>query len=615
MAIWYIDPHKQINGNGAFSNAWSISSSVRTGLVSGDEIRIRGVYLTDLLTPNVYTGTFNTTTPQTLTITSGGSGYDFIGNSVIYFPDYDTFAKLTSNTNTSISVSSASCLPIGNTMVTNVTFRKVDTLTYGPSSSTSTAFLGSTVNNQTISDCWIDATTRVTDGSVKTIINSSAATSTSLYLPSSSTTTNNHIIKLENTTILSGNNNSTGYISLIASSDNTRINIGGIYFGTTVGGIGIGSSIAPINNTSINITNVMGGTPINQLYGKNLTLTTSNVIVRNLTDISPYTRTLLLCDNFTYNVGNVTTFFGTSYIFQAYDNAPCNINFNGDIDCAQNIGLSYIFYGYGYFNFNFISSFTFYVNKRASTIASVAYKGYYSPVAAGSPNGGRFNMPTINLPASIIATSNYIIDSGAISSGTSKIGRIPYINYVESETTWGGRRPNGITGGTNILLTYRDGSDPIEILSPYGNGLAVTTAANTSFPIVTKDYSRYRTSGPSLNSYLYTRTASYWTTTGLIKSSVATKAIKVPLSNNYPVTISGYIRSNDTAYSNGDCNMSLLFNNTEVASQAMTTSCINSWENFTLSYTPTQTGEGYLLWDMYYSNGNTSFWLDDLEIS
>jgi hypothetical protein len=42
MATYYLNPYTATNGTGTFASPWSASSTTRTGLASGDEIRILG---------------------------------------------------------------------------------------------------------------------------------------------------------------------------------------------------------------------------------------------------------------------------------------------------------------------------------------------------------------------------------------------------------------------------------------------------------------------------------------------------------------------------------------------------------------------------------------------
>jgi hypothetical protein len=71
---------------------WSLSSTTRTGLASGDEIRILGVALTSLLTATSYTATV--ASRATLTITAGGGlGADWALYDVCYIQELDVFLE------------------------------------------------------------------------------------------------------------------------------------------------------------------------------------------------------------------------------------------------------------------------------------------------------------------------------------------------------------------------------------------------------------------------------------------------------------------------------------------------------------------------------------------
>jgi hypothetical protein len=160
MAIYYINPHTTTNGTGTFASPWSLSSTTRTGLAAGDEIRIFGVALTSLLTATSYTATWSA--PHSLTITAGGGlGADWAIGDVCYIPDFDTFFVLSAKSGNIIGGSSGNSLPIFNTSVASVTIRRVNTTTYPAGSTGTQTVLSDVLNNITISDCWTAATTRV----------------------------------------------------------------------------------------------------------------------------------------------------------------------------------------------------------------------------------------------------------------------------------------------------------------------------------------------------------------------------------------------------------------------------------------------------------------------
>lgn len=159
-------------------------------------------------------------------------------------------------------------------------------------------------------------------------------------------------------------------------------------------------------------------------------------------------------------------------------------------------------------------------------------------------------------------------------------------------------------------MTFANYSSPKEILSVGGHANSNSTS-NTNLPVVTGDASVYKTTGPSLKSNLVSRVSNSWVS----RIARAKKTIKIPCTSGTSYTVAGFIRTDDTAYTNGDCRVSIYLNDEEVVGQDMTTACENAWEGFSLNFTAAQTAEYVLVWSMYYANGAKSYWLDDLTIS
>ena len=58
MAIYWLDPHiSTTGGTGTFASPYSIASATRAAFSPGDELRVKSVLLTNLLTATVYTAT------------------------------------------------------------------------------------------------------------------------------------------------------------------------------------------------------------------------------------------------------------------------------------------------------------------------------------------------------------------------------------------------------------------------------------------------------------------------------------------------------------------------------------------------------------------------------
>jgi hypothetical protein len=268
---------------------------------------------------------------------------------------------------------------------------------------------------------------------------------------------------------------------------------------------------------------------------------------------------------------------------------------------------------------------TVYSNRRATlNPAKPGVRLYFYGNVAGPQ---KLSIDTANISLGVVTSvamsSNYPPFAIAVSTGTTYIADIkkPMMINVEFATQANSANMVGTIAPTpvNILQTYRDGSwDPIEILGIKSN-YAAANILTSNFPNVFRDTLTVRTTGPSFRSYLATRTAAYWINPsapagGTGEKSASYKNIKVPIISGSNYTITGYIRSNYASSTTGDVIMSVIYNNTVLATQNMTSAMYNSWEQFTLSFTASATGEAYLVWEMYYPSGTMSYWLDDLSI-
>lgn len=620
MAIYYIDPHTTTNGTGTWASPWSFASATRTGLTSGDEIRIKGVALTSLLTATSYTATI--TSKYQLTITAGGGlGADFVAYNVVYIPQWDAFFKISAVSGNVISIQSTyGYMPILNTSVTSITIQKVDTTTYPVSFTTSAGYLqGETgLTNITVSDCWIADGTRVTDGSVKTLINNSY-TSSSLYLYLSGTDNKSCTFNLQNTHFISQNSASYQGVSIQLNTSNSTYNINQIscvgWNQTSWNGCGFtGLSY----DDTINVTLLGGPVCGSAFYGSG---TTFNITSMHLHEISTMIGASTTGVAYYRNLNiNITDISYNSYESWGNGLLTCSsasgvtLNLNGVLDCFTGAAPQSLMFTYGDITLNFGSSFISYRNKRASTNTSVSYRlyGYGTPAPAAVADSIYIpNVPT--LPTGW--TSSYDFYYWALSISTSYgtiLDKIPVV--IKMNLPKANSATSSIfatrTGGYNCLLTHRDGTAAYEVLSPM-NGY-VNSSYESDMPKVTLDSAIYRTAGPSFNSYLATRNSANWKPGA---STKAYKTIKIPVTSGVSYTVTGYIRTDDASYVNGDCAVYIVQDKTILASQNMTTACYNSWEQFTLSFTATQTREVIFSWGMYYENGAKSYWLDDLTVS
>ena len=607
MAIYYINPHTLINGTGTWASPWSLASATRTGLASGDEIRIKGVALTSLLTATSYTATV--TSNYQLTITAGGGlGADWGSGSVGYLPDYDTFFKVQSKSGNVIQIlNSTSMLPIKNWSITSLTVRLVDSSLYDASSDVNSFNIGnsSALNNITVSDCWTSASTRVTDGTVKTLINSSYSSGAiSFYADRASATgaVSGWTLNLQNTHVMSGTGNSP--VNTNIGSSSSTYNFNQIFSASSVGqGFYFNGTV---NNSTINVNHFTNYYGIgNSIYGENNTF--------NITYLVTYASRIfgnafgITSPNNTFNITNYSFNYATTGgLIESLNSAKFTVNLTGVVDQYGSSPASSVVYGYGEMSLTIGAGVTYYYNKRASTQSAWPN---YCVYAAGQSYASLTIFPKITISNSwtrsgALYNTTSVYPAGMANSGLPQ--EVTILFPVNSLTT---NTPYGVNSNTNALVVFGDNAAPKEILGVFQNGLSSSNASN-NYPIVTTDAIVYKTTGPSLKSYLQTFDSTFWK-----KSAKSIKTIKIPCVSGTSYTVSGYIRTDDTAYANNDCRIGIYLNNAEVTGQNMTTSCINAWEQFTLTFTASTTGEYVLAWSMYYANGAKSYWLDDLTIS
>ena len=617
MAIYYINPHTTTNGDGSFASPWSLSSTTRTGLAAGDEIRIFGVALTSLLTATSYTATV--ASRATLTITAGGGlGADWALYDVCYIQELDVFFKVTSKSGNVIGVQgSANMLPLRNTAVTTYTLRRVNLASY-PVSTTSNTYSILALSNMTVSDCWTNATTRVTDGSVKTLFNTSTTntTITSDFITAFYTGISNVTFNLNNTHII-GSNSTSSSITTPVTVNGRSININLNQTnpsGSVSNNMGIGGTLF---DSTITIKQNGGNIVRPALYGANTVI--------NVENCNLYEGYLILYGgangsntnvNFTYNIGDVVYDdndpWAVALLVSSLTSFGTVVNYNGVIDRYRNGGIQTILTAFGPMTLNFGSSFVFYNNRRANTQTSVNQRWY--SFATPQPNTalGKMFIPDVPLPPGWTSFNYLAISANQIQVPNSYITNNPSsleISFPAAKVSNQSFRQQSLSA-TNFLYTFRDGSNPVEYLAVDAG--YPSTIEGDQISTVTTNSVVFRTTGPSLKANLVTYVTAVWE----YNNTKAYKTIKIPVVNGESYTVTGYIRCDDATYVNGDCVVAVVAaDGTEIDSQSMTTSCINAWEQFTLTFTASQTEELALSWGMHWSNGGKSFYLDDLTIT
>ena len=633
MAIYYINPHTTVNGTGTFASPYSMASLTRTAVVAGDEFRILGVALTSLLTATVYTAT--NPSGSSFTITAGGGlGADWAQGDTLYLPAYDTFATVHSVSGNVLTLNSFITVPIPNTSVaTGITVRRVNRASHGVSTNVTQMYVAGAVavDNVTVSDCWINATTRVTDGTVKTLLTSSFAGAVQCFLDTSaSATIGGWVMNLQNTHIMCGRaaTQNAATLQLTIRSSNTAYNINQLY--TNAGSTAVptfilstGFSANPINltvNLVNNTTNLLIGTA--NSFSTNSTFNITNFycntpqgLFGNATNLlgNHINLTMTIASFICLSAGNTFQFIGANNLTYTVTNLM-DIYLNSDPASLMNTS-----FGTGILNFG--PSFVMYKDKRLSTVTNINTKYV---ITTDNTQGGTYLVFPANDPPGITFSNAYngFNWSAGTSNGNFRSNRLtPIVYNIQYPTvpTTPAQFPDSMTSGFNVLLTDRAGGTPIEILSPFGVAAFQVNAYDLS-PYVTTDASFFRTAGPSLKSLLLTRTPSYWKHPySATYDGRAVKSIKIPVISGTSYTVSGYIQTNTTLSdwntTGGACRMAIIANNNaEVTGQNMTTSCVGAWEQFTLTFTAVATSEYSLSWSMCYAASNTSFWLDDLTI-
>lgn len=621
MAIYYIDPMGTVNGTGTFASPWVLGTNTRSGLASGDEIRILGTSLASLLTATTYTATVTNST--TLTLAAGGGSAWSVG-SLGYLPAFDTFFRVLTVAGDVLGVYASSVLPINDSSVTSTTVRIFDTVNNIIPPRTN-CYIGGTSNNLsniTVSDCWVNETTRVTDGTVKTLISGATNSNINVYFDTTVRSNTNACtgwaLNLQNTHVISGGVTSgsssiTGYFQ----ADNSVYNIKQIYSTVTSPTHRIGYSGVGSTGLTLNITHLSGGGLSSICQAQDLVLNILN-FYGYASDYLFTSSTLTNCNNYVISID----YLGAAVISNGYlifigscGKGVINLNSLSDIwGTSQYTGL--IGGGFGEVTLNVAVGYQLKYNRKASTQTTLS-RGYGGPSQAN--NIGKMVAPTVNNLAGLTLTYPYYFGTFGfvVSNIYSEINyKVPSIMEFVCPVTLNATvaLPNSYTYNINVLVTYKDGSEPIEILGIF-QPLSITNLPANTCPQVTRDTVVYRTTGPSLKAYLPTRTTAIWQTSTASPNAKAFKNIKIPVTAGTSYTITGYVRTDDAAYLAGDCRISIVFNNAELVGQNMTTACINAWEQFTLTFTATQTCEMQFVWEMYYSNGAKSYWLDDLTIS
>lgn len=670
MAIYYFDPHTTTNGTGTWASPFSLATNNTSTFTSGDELRIKGVAKTSLLTGSTYSATII----DTITYSATGLGTAAAAYDVWYISEMDAFIvvydtptadTIRLNSNDIYQIAPAYDWTAGATY----TLQKVDTATYRWFSTSNTAYLlqYTTIDNITVSDCWVDVAgtpTRVTDGSVKTLLHRSngtgggGATDTSFYCGAyslnqySSQRTSNAgygwTINLNNTHILQGRGNNSVLWGTGGVNHTVYINqIGGCGYNPPIPTSGWGGMDSRLYlDSTVNVATWQGQLFFSYRILLNCTFNIGLISARNGAFITPsYFQGI--ASNITFNITNVSIddFFAiglNAVLPQKVGFFESTLNITGAVDIYTPMSTAAVLIADGVpTNTYDFSSATFYNDKRTNT-NSIPPKGLFTiPISGGSGNLG---FTTIQPPwdnVTLSAAYSSVTEGIVYGSSTTDVqGATPYgslyepyvITFIVPSTD----PSNLFDTGDNFTTDYKyrsivlrflflDGSDPIEYILIQNKAAGYTFGEDYRYAMrCTKDATVYRTSGPSLKMYtqlLYSGwndvSPTVYPSDDLTYFNGFTKTIKLPVSAA-STTVAGYIRSDgdNQATATGDCRVMILDNNYEVVTyQDMTNASYNSWELFSLNFTPTYAAEYHLAIRNIYPASGRSFWLDDLTIS
>lgn len=613
MAVYYIDPHlSTTGGSGTWASPWTFQdfanssfSNTNNVIGNGDEIRIKGVALTSLLTATTYTGTIQSNQQYRLYVSNAS---DFSQWDIVYFPDTGVFSKVYSVNTSSNYIDCYSNAAFPHTKpFTNggtVSFRKVDTTTYPNSGNWSYVYFWH--SNQTlagdsitISDCWTADGTRVTDGTVKTLVNN-VYTSNQYHYWFDNNYEPHVTFDMPNTTFVNGNT-SSGDQRWYFRSNNSTINIGFIQnwyqYGSPPNWYG--------DNNTYNFKYYYGRF---YLYASNSTANIDYYYVAS----TNYGLDSVAFSNATLNIDTYFVYNASNSFIELNSNSSNNVNFNvKKIDFRSSNPQSYALMSganagqtlLDSANFDFIWNNNQYSISGGSTVtinAQTKTNQLSTPAILALPG----NIPASGMNFNGKYDVQYVAYEPAISAAQPNVYTA---YYPEDGTNTQTISHYGYQGGNSIVAYLDNSNDPVEYLGVLGSGY--TGTSNTYYPIAQRDFTTYRTSSPSVKINLPTYYAQVWSTGGRSK-----KVIKIPVVENTQITVTGYIRTNDASVATGDIKAELIVAGAVAVSDSMTSACYNAWEQFSLTYIPTFTGELNLAISIAFTGANT-VWFDDIAVA
>lgn len=629
MAIRYVSPFTATNGTGTFASPHSLYSTY-SAASSGDEFRIIGKYLTDIL--EAAEDTYTLTNAYTLTRTAGSIAWSQMD--VAYLPDYKVFFRVYSLTSGGATIGTgAAAMPIIPEL-NGTTDIRVKRVTGVEVTTTSTGFyIGpqvSTVGNITITDGWVADGVQVTDGSAVSLAATTATGASQSVIIGAATANfptgwtvnvpNTHVVKnrvasasfTQNWTINPIDSTFTfGVVNLFQSSttSNGRLGVASETFGTRTIDVRV---LLSSYYTSF------GGARASTVVTVDKWACTQFPLYRTTSSAVQY-------DNADLDL-SVNTFYVVT--FPSYQ--LVSINMARDVQ----LSLGSIYFaasGSTLAGLYEVTAKTFAVEwkagfemrSNAAASASTAVTTATYAIRSESPSsgyvftvayGGKTRFQVGSTPPGVTLTNNtarfyyanwrsYQQHVSVDDAPSTVLIELP----VELDAPTLASSPLYIVGN----VTVKTPTTVREILSPEGTNVSSSGAAYSAYPIVTQDSSVFRTSAPSLKCTLTTLN----TTVFASANSYAVKGIKIPVTGGQTYTVSGYVRYTGlTGYTTGLSRVRLWESGTLHGAFDIPTTANGAWQPFSFTFTANETGEANLALLLKFPAAG-SYWLDDLQIS
>lgn len=638
MAIYYVDPFKNTDGTGTFANPKGMWFSTPFTLGVGDELRIIGRTLASMLTATEYTVTIRDSAVASnggaLSARSGGADGDFLQHDIVYFPDYDVFMRLSAGTFSGGNYLSGNYnaipIPVAGKL-TGVRMRLVDRAIL-PTFTSNLSILYSTTSlvngGFTVTDNWTADGLRITDGTVKTLVTTSA-TSAVTFRTASGNAVITESYKSVPTMVL--DLNSTFFIGAKVTSGNSNIGVVDTYNTT--------ATIAQVYANGTGNTNLAGSSGATMYgYGNNITIKNINfytTLINQLATNSTYKFENVVCfntqmiDAYSKYCSNTTIEFGKLHIYEIGDGSlvsmigaqDMTITFTNYVTGYTAGGAGSLLRGNGNTNIQFSNGFILTRSNNSTPISQTnVTNALYDNTQFAQQNETYYRKP--NLPTGFTVTNEFGLSIPAGSTvyplGNGKrvatrkrvlkgFSSLPLLTLF-TETNY----------YTNTMIVSTDGGfNPIEVLGIQNNGIVQGVANFSQVFVASQDSTTYKTISPSLKLNQQIYNSGYWISNHPTRKARAYKNTAIPCFAGTPITVSGWVRTSDTSYVSGDFSVSLVdANGDDVATEFNPTSAfINAWEQFSFTVTPTYTGELFLAFGMTGYRGGQTYWVSDMGVA